>query len=536
MSLSILFTLAGVVAAPAPEAALDAITGEAIARHVEVLASDEFQGRFPGTEGEQRTLDYLSRAFAAAGARPGNGDSYLQPVPLLSSSPAAGAKLVIVGEAGRAELSPPGDVVLASPAGRARVRLADTPVVFAGYGITAPEWDWDDYAGADVSGKLVFVLWGEPDREREDFFRGRPATRYAMRDYKAREALARGAAGLVFIHEPEVAGYPWGVLSDVGLKPRYELADSDELLPLQAFISKPSMDAVLFAAGADYDTLKSQAGEDGFRARELPLHASLDLASEVKRFVSHNVVAVIPGTRKPAEWVVYTAHWDHVGVNPALEDDPVFNGALDNATGTAALLVLARAYAGLESPPERGIVFLATTAEEQGLLGAHHYVRHPTVPLPRIAGVINMDSLFPIGATRGLYVTGMGSSGLEDYLEAPAQRVGRRLLDDPSPEFGAYFRSDHYPFVLAGIPAVFAIGGLTPEEAEAGGPLVERQSAFGATYHQPTDEYDPETWDMAGIVQDVTIYFEAGHALATSEHWPEWRPGSGFSRPSVAAP
>ena len=325
---------------------------------------------------------------------------------------------------------------------------------------------------------------------------------------------------------------PWEVIAQGARLPHQQLADPEgpPKVRLQGLVPREGLRAALDeAAAAALDEAVTAAARDGFRARPLPLRLSASLRREVEAMTSHNVVGILPGAERAQEHVIYTAHWDHVGRDPMREGDGIFNGAVDNATGTAALLELAEAFASLPQPPARSVVLVATTAEEQGLLGATWYAEHPVMPLADAVAVINMDALFPFGEMPGMTVVGLGSSELEGIMADAARTVGRRLVPDPSPELGAFFRSDHYPFAHRGVPAIFAVGGPSDDPAADQSALIGRFTEFvQRRYHQVGDEYDPATWDMAGIVQDVTIYFRTGYAIAMDERRPQWNPGTPF--------
>lgn len=519
------------------ERGLATIDGEQLAAHVAVLASDEFEGRFPGSAGEIKTISYLSAQLARVGVGPGNGASYLQEVPLVATT-AAGTHRVAIRRGPRARaqaLDVPGDVLVSSERPRERLTLEGAELVFVGHGVVAPEYGWDDYGDVDVRGRVVLVLGGDPGAARGDpaFFKGRAMSHYGTFEYKKDEARRRGAVGVLAIHAEDTSGVPWSTVASGAGKTKYRLASASASLDLQGIIRGAKVDELIALAGRDPAALREAATQPGFRAAPLGLTLDAELRHEIAPVRSHNVVGLIRGSQRPDEYVLYTAHWDHVGVAERDDGDGdrdrVFNGAIDNATGTAALLELAEAFAALERPPARSIVFLATTAEEQGLLGASHYVDHPLFPLPSTVGVINMDALFPFGETRGMTVVALGSSELEEYMAEAAKRVDCALYPDPSPELGAFFRSDHYPFVKRGVPALFAVGGPSPEQATGESALIQRFIHYLQTgYHKPADEYDPKTWDMAGIVQDVMIYFHTGYRVASDTRFPNWYEGSEF--------
>lgn len=504
------------------------ITGAGLATHIATLASDAYEGRFPGSAGETKTVAYVAAALARLGVEPAPG-GYLQAVPLVSTIVAPGAELRLDG-GGLAVAWAWGPDFLAATARSEPVALDDVEIVFAGYGIEAPEARWNDYANVDVAGKLVIVLGGDPGMTTGSpaLFEGKAMSYHGTTMAKKAAAARHGAAALLVLRADGEAGVPWDTLAMGARAAKLDLAQPGEVVPV-AGILREDRAAVLFGGAAGLDRVKLDAARAGFRARTLPQRARLRIAAMRSPVTSHNVVGWLPGSERPDEYIIYVAHWDHVGVRPDLAGDRIFNGAVDNATGTAALLELAEAYAKLPARPRRSIVFLATTAEEQGLLGSRHYVNAPLFPLAGTVGVINMDALFPFGRTGGMTVVALGASELDGYLAAAARAVGRTLQADGNPEAGAFFRSDHYPFAEKGVPALFAVG--NPSEAPT--ETVKEQDFIEYVtrrYHQPADEFDPRTWKMEGIVQDVVTFFRAGYALAQSDAFPTWRDGHPFRR------
>jgi hypothetical protein len=525
---------AGTSAPPADDVAVEiavaAIRGEDLARHVEVLASDDFAGRFPGEAGEAKTVTYIAAELSRLGVMPGAPHGFLQPVPLQRIEVQPGATLRVGADPDAPALQW-GEDFLAWSDGP--VHLTDRDLVFAGYGIVAPEYDWDDYAGVDVRGKIVLTLGGEPSATADEpaRFEGDALSPHATPTAKVAAAAAAGAAAVLELRADGEHGIAWSTLATGAAAPKYALPDapSTPRLELRGLLRADRGAAIVAAAGHSLDELRDHSGRRGFVAQPLGVRASVDLDATRHTVTSHNVVGWIRGRERPEETVVYTAHWDHVGVREHLAGDHIFNGAVDNATGTAALLTLAAAYAALPAPPRRSIVFVATTAEEQGLLGARYYVQHPVFPLRDTVAVINMDALFPFGETRGMTVVAMGSTELDPYFAEAARHTGRTLHPDPFPEAGAFFRSDHFPFAEQGVPAMFAVGGPSPDpDAGETVSLARFAEYVQQRYHQPADEYDARTWDMGGIVQDVEIYFRAGLALAQTDAFPNWRPDHPF--------
>lgn len=520
-------------AADPVRAAVATITQADLARHVQTLASDEFAGRFPGSPGESKTLSYLAASLARSGMEPGVDGLFTQEVPLRKTTVGADARIVAAAGEQSVTFAWGEDFLVGSAGDETRVVLSQHRVVFAGYGIDAPEYAWDDYGQVDLRDAVVIVVGGEPGKPGDDaFFEGRALTHHGTFAAKAKAAARRGAAAVLSIRDPGGGGIAWSTLHAGALAPKYSLPPEAGVATLRAkgLLRERTATAMMELAGEDLAQLRAEATRPGFGARVLAVQLSLDMQTDIEKARSHNMVAWLPGRMRPDEYVVYTAHWDHVGVREQLDGDNIFNGAVDNATGTAALLELAEAYAALPEPPERSIVFLATTAEEQGLLGSFHYAAHPVFPLERTVAVINMDALFPFGAFDSMTVVALGASELDDYLARAAKEVGRSLHADPMPELGAFFRSDHYPFAVRGVPATFAVGGPSPDREVDPQVAARFQDYLMHRYHQPADEFDAQTWDLAGVRQDVEVYFRMGHALASTTAMPNWRPDHAFRR------
>jgi Zn-dependent M28 family amino/carboxypeptidase len=508
------------------------MTAESLAAHVKVLASDEFEGRRPGTAGEEKTVAYLSERFAALGLEPGNRGDWFQRVPLIEITADPDATLVIAGKGFERKLAYRQDAVVWTKRVVEQVALDKSPLVFVGYGVTAPEAEWNDYKDVDVRGKTVVVLVNDPDYELAEpgAFHGKRMTYYGRWTYKYEEAARRGAAGVLLIHEDGPAGYGWGVVQGSWTGPQHDLVSEDANMgraAVEGWITRAAAETLFAAAGKSLDALKVAAQRSDFAPVELGLTASVAIKNTLRRSESRNVVALIKGRARPDEYVVYMAHWDHLGKDPALEGDPIFNGAVDNATGTGGLIELAKAFKALNPAPERSIVFIAVTAEESGLLGSRWYAEHPVFPLAQTAGAINMDSMNVYGRTRDVEVIGRGASELEDYLADAADAQGRVLVDEDSPEKGFFYRSDHFNFAKHGVPVLYAESGidLVAGGVEAGKAADEKYLA--TAYHKPADEYRAD-WDLSGAVEDLRLYFAIGRRLAAEESWPNWRPGNEF--------
>ncbi|HEX6790028.1 MAG TPA: M28 family metallopeptidase [Candidatus Krumholzibacteria bacterium] len=523
LGLAALSLAAALHAAPARaddarDRALATITGDAILGDIRELSSDDYQGRMPGTRGEEKTLTYLTGRLKTLRVAPAPG-GYLQWVPLIEKTPLPATKLLI----GDRRLALGDDIIIKTTGTKDRISVAGSELVFVGYGISAPEIGWNDYAGVDVKGKTVVMLMGDPPGEADSlYFRGRPLTQYGYGLFKAETAARLGARGMITIHDQKVIGYPWSAIAAQVLRPYFERVpdkQSPKMPEIRLTMAHEAAADVMARAGQDLAALEAAAAKKGFTARPLGVSLNGDVALAVKNRPSSNVVAWIKGSERPDEYIVYSAHWDHVGIGAPVNGDSIYNGAVDNASGTACLLALARAYASLPKPPSRSIVFLATTAEEQGLLGAYHYADHPVFPLQRTMANINMDALFPYGPYDAMTIVGMGNSELEDYMSAACAQFGRKLMPDPTPEYGAFFRSDHYPFARKGVPAIFGVGG--PLDPAPPGIQAKLDDYLKNKYHRPSDEVQAD-WDMRGVTDDVKIYFLTGYAIANDARVPNW--------------
>lgn len=504
--------------------------------HAERLASDEFEGRAPATAGERKTLDYIEREFRAAGLEPAAGGSYLQPVPLVEITTHPDGAMALRGPEGTLSLRYGDDIVVWTRRPVTESRVKDAELVFAGYGIVAPEYEWNDYAGLDVRGKLVLALVNDPGFATQDpaLFTGNAMTYYGRWAYKFEEAVRQGAAGLLVIHETKPAAYPWEVVRNGAAQPQFDLVYDDPAarrLALEGWITHDAATRVLALAGQDFEALKKASAGRGHRGRRLGITSTYGVRNDVQRRTSCNVVGVVPGRKAPGEHFLYTAHWDHLG---RLADDPrnpqadtIFNGASDNATGVAALIELARAFAATEPRPKRSVMFAAVTAEESGLLGSQYFAEHPPVPLAQVYGGLNMDNLYPLGRTRDLTVIGYGASELDEYLRRAAARQGRVIVPEPTPEKGFYYRSDHFNLAKQGVPMLYTKGGIDSPARGADYGRVWLDDYVANRYHKPSDEY-AASWDVSGLLQDLAVYYDVGHTLANESTWPNWRADSEF--------
>lgn len=500
---------------------------------VKTLASDEFEGRAPGSNGEELTVNYIRDQMQRIGLQPGNGDSWFQEVPMTETTADPGTVLKIQqGQASR-DLVFGTDMVIGTRSGQPEIKIDNSELVFVGYGVDAPEQNWNDYTGQDWKGKTVVMFVNDPGFHTDDakLFDGKRMTYYGRWTYKFEEAARKGAAAALIVHDSAGASYGWDVVKNSWGGAQYDLPaaeDSQPRLQAQGWLSAEAARKLFADAGLDLDKAYKDASKRGFKPAPLNASLSLDLKSTIAQKKSRNVVGVLPGSKRADEAVLYMAHWDHLGKHEGEEGDNIYNGAVDNATGVAGILEVADAMAHQQTPPERSVVFLAVTLEESGLLGSQYYVNHPTFPLDKIAGVINIDAMSVNGRARDLTVTGFGSSELEDLLKPLAAKQGRTLHAESSVQSGFYFRSDHFNFAKAGVPALYADGGedLIDGGVEAGKRAAE---AYGKDrYHGPKDEYDPATWKLDGIVEDLELLYGVGQQLAGGDAWPNWYEGNPF--------
>ncbi len=500
---------------------------------VKTLASDEFEGRAPGSRGEDLTINYIRDQMQRIGLQPGNGDSWFQDVPMTETTADPGTVLKIQRGDNQQQLAFGTDMVIGSRRGESEIKIDGSDMVFVGYGVDAPEQNWNDYADQDWTGKTVVMFVNDPGFHVGDakLFDGKRMTYYGRWTYKFEEAARKGAAAALIVHDTAGAAYGWDVVKNSWGGPQYDLPaaeDKEPRLQAQGWLSAEAARKLFADAGLDLDKAYKDANKRGFKPVPLQAKLSLDLKSTIAQKKSRNVVGVLPGSKRADEAVLYMAHWDHLGKHEGEEGDNIYNGAVDNATGVAGILEIADAMAHQETTPERSVVFLAVTLEESGLLGSQYYVNHPTFPLDKIAGVINIDAMSVNGRARDMTVTGYGSSELEDILKPLAAEKGRTLHAETSVQSGFYFRSDHFNFAKAGVPALYADGGedLIDGGVEAGKRAAE---AYGKDhYHGPKDEYDAATWKVDGAIEDLELLYGVGKQLAGGDAWPNWYDGNPF--------
>ena len=512
------------------EEGMSSFNADSLVKDIKVLASDSFRGRKPFTEGETKTIAYLQDQFKAIGLQPGNGESYLQDVPMIDIFSQPDPVMEVQSPKVNFQLKGLDEYVLSTPKTDPVITLKNTPVVFAGYGVVAPEYNWNDYAGLDVKGKIVLVLVNDPGFNNGDttLFKGKTMTYYGRWTYKFEEAARQGAKGCLVIHNTAAASYPFSVVQNSWNTSELRSDNKEEpLLDAQGWITTAAAKKLIIAGGQDTSIL-AKADIRGFKAVPLDITVSTGIQTKVTRNQSHNVIGKITGTKYPDEYILYTAHWDHLGIGqPDATGDSIYNGAVDNASGTAALLEFARAWKSLKTPPERTIVFLAVTGEEQGLLGSAYYAKDPVYPVAKTVAVLNVDEVNNYGKTKDIMVVGQGQSDMEDLLADAAKKQGRYISFDNTPEAGHYFRSDHFSFAKVGIPALAQGFGIdvVGKGKEYGRKMQEEFNA--QHYHAPSDQYNSK-WELSGAVEDLQLLFAIGKKLAYSHTWPGWKQGSEF--------
>ena len=512
-----------------PAAIAPGISAETLLAATGTLASDAFEGRAPGSEGEVKTIAFLAEQFSALGLAPGNPDgTWVQDVPLVGITPQPGDGLVVAGGGQVRTLEPAADYVAWTKRVVDEVAVEDAEIVFVGYGARAPEYDWDDFGGADLRGRILLFLVNDPPLD--DAFGGPAMTYYGRWTYKHEMAAELGAAGSLVVHETGPAGYPWEVVGGSPWAESFDLAAADDNLSRAAFegwVQRAAAETLFELAGLDFEAAKRQAADRAFEPIPLGVSGSLRIRNALRRIDSQNFAAKIAGGEAPDEVLLYVAHWDHLGRDASLAGDGIFNGAADNATGTAGLIEIARAFMAAPAPPRRSVLFLAVTAEEQGLLGSRHYAENPLYPAAKTVAALNMDVLNQWGRTRDLTIVGYGQSELDDVAAHVAAGLGRTLAPDPEPEKGFYYRSDHFSFARAGIPAFYADPGVEYLDKPAGYGIAKRNEYTANDYHKVSDEVKPD-WDLSGAVEDLTFLYRMGARLAAGGAWPAWSATSEF--------
>jgi Zn-dependent M28 family amino/carboxypeptidase len=520
-------------------AAIATINAGDILRHIKVLSSDEFEGRGPGTKGEDLSVAYLTKEFTRMGLKPGNPDgTYVQKVPLVGFTTTGTAAITAGGKP--IALARNVDYVAISRRFTPTIDAADSDLVFVGYGVVAPEYGWDDYKDVDVRGKTIVMLVNDPavpdpkdpSKLDDSMFKGKAMTYYGRWTYKYEIAAAKGAAAAIIIHDTIPAGYPFEVVTGSWGRENFDIQTPDKNMgraAVESWISNPKARELMTAAGQDLDKLQQAAVRKDFRPVALNAKATFHLHNELREVNSRNVIAKLEGSdpAKKNEYVIYSAHWDHLGKDPNLKGDQIYNGAIDNGSGCAGLLELAEAYSSLKVKPQRSILFLAVTAEEKGLLGSKYYANNPLYPLNKTLANINMDGLNQWGRTKDLLIVGFGNSTLDDVLTAAAGLQGRTTGPEKEPEKGTFYRSDHFEFAKQGVPALYVHPGDDYVGKPAGYGAQKRDEYTANDYHKPSDEIKPD-WDLSGAVEDLQLLFRVGYMVANANKWPAWNPGTEF--------
>lgn len=504
------------------------IDGKAFDQHMKQLASDTFDGRKPFSTGEETTVNYLRAEFQKLGLKPGNGKSYFQDVPMVDILSKPTGPLVFSAAGGSASFNYLDDFVAGSRRIEENVKIQDSEMVFVGYGIVAPEYGWNDYAGIDVKGKTVVVMVNDPGFVDSTLFRGNNMTYYGRWTYKFEEAARQGAAGVLIIHESKAASYWWGVVRSGWSKSKLYLQTPDQnrsRAAVEGWITQDAARKLFQLAGVSPEVMRD-AGQKGFKPVPLHVKASLGIRNTIRQSTSRNVIAVLPGTQRPDETIIYNAHWDHLGKGEAIKGDSIYNGAADNASGVAAILEIAKAFTLQKKKPARSIVFLSVTGEEQGLLGSEYYATHPVFPLNKTVANINIDVLQPFGRMKDVIIVGKGQSELDEYIDAEAKKQGRFTRPEPNPSGGWYFRSDHFNFAKVGVPSAYIENGVVSLQHGEDWGKAQKEEYNLSRYHAPSDEY--RNWDLSGIVEDMRILFNVGYRLSNETAFPGWKPGSEF--------
>ncbi len=502
-----------------------------IEKHIAELASDKYAGRAPMTDSEPLVLDYIAEQMKEIGLEGANNGSYFQEVPILSVTSKLSKTLDFETPEGKMSFKKMDEYIAFSQKVEPEMTLENSDVIFAGFGINAPEFGRNDFAGVDVKGKTIIVFVNDPGYGTNgDYFKGNTMTYYGRWTYKFEEAARQGAKACFIVHETGPAGYPWGVVRNNGETTKLFLDSEDrykDRCSFEGWITKESAEKLFQSCGYSFDDLKQKSIDKNFKPFELPLKASAKISSSFKSGNSKNVCGLIKGSVHPEEVVVYTAHWDHLGVGTPINGDSIYNGATDNASAVSWMLEIAREFKHTKQP-ERSVLFLAVTGEESGLLGSGYYAEHPFFPMNKTVACINTDVILFLGRFKDVTITGFGQSNLDSLLAVEAEKQGRYIAADPNPENGMFFRSDQFPFVKKGVPAIFAKGYI---EAEKHGKEITLEliaDYWENTYHKPSDEYHAENADLNGLIEDAFLFYNVGSQLANSENWPKWNTGSEF--------
>jgi Zn-dependent M28 family amino/carboxypeptidase len=512
-----------------------------LAYYVKNLASDEFMGRAPFTPGETITVNFLADELKKTGFEPAFNGSFFQKVPMVEISSQIAGDINIRTPKEKISLNAPDNIAVTSPRLSGEVNINGSEMVFAGFGIKAPEYNWDDYRGLDVKGKTVVVLINDPGLYTGDstLFKGREMTYYGRWTYKFEEAARQGAEGILIIHETEGAGYQYSIPRKSSIQPRLymQTADSNNTLcEFTGWLSAESADSLFKRLGYNVKELRTAACKKEFKGFDLKTQISFSIRNKIQFNTSTNVAGVLKGTTRADECIIYTAHWDHFGIGEKEKGDSIYNGAVDNGTAMAWAMEIGNAFAGLKKRPLRSVVILFPTAEEQGLLGSQYYTEHPVFPMSKTVACFNNDMMLPIGRMKDVMITGYGQSDLDEMISDAALKQDRNIIKDPDSQTGMYFRSDHFPFAKKGVPSGFARGNVISREHGREWTAKMEQDYLNNKYHKPADNYEPDKWDLNGIAEDAKLCFSVGYKLANSDSFPEWKKGSEFRNVSLRLP
>ena len=496
------------------------------------LGSDKYLGRMPGTASEPLTINFIRDQFKAMGVQAGNKDSYFQEVPLVTVTATPEENISVKGTKGTVDLKFKKDYVTSTPRVQEEVVVENSELVFCGFGIVAPEYGWNDYEGINMKGKTAVVFVNDPGYYSEDstLFKGNTMTYYGRWTYKFEEAARQGADGVLVIHETGAAGYPWFVVQSSwtgGLQSLQTPDDGQSRCAVEGWISASAASQLFSNSTVPGKNMIQQASSNKFKPIPMGLSYNHKMGITTKKQLSNNVIGIIPGTERADEYIIYTAHWDHIGIGPVVNGDSIYNGALDNASGMATFMSIAKAFSQAKTPPKRSVVFLAVTAEEQGLLGSEWYAKNPIYPLDKTIANLNKDGANVHGSMKDLTVTGLGHSEMDDLAATEAKKQGRYILPDQEPHKGKFFRSDHFNFAKVGVPAFYA-GGTYDHRLNGKEYAKNKVKEYTqANYHQPSDEYSDD-WDLTGAIEDAQLYYNLGHRLAEEAIYPQWKEGSEF--------
>jgi len=508
-----------------------------ITPHIAELASDKYMGRMPFGPGDPLSVTYLVNQCKALGLTPGNNGSYTQSVPMVEITSTSTAPMKINTPSGEKTYEFGEDYVIHCQKTVEEVKLEDAPLFFCGFGISDEKTNWNDFAGIDMKGKVAVVMVNDPGFGSEDdsFFKGNVMTYFGRWTYKYEEADRQGLAGLLIIHEVNAAGYPWFVVQSswTGEQLGLEKESVQNGADIKGWIHLNMAKDLFASCNLDLSSLMKSARKPGFKPVDMKASLSTSMANTFKRDKSDNVIAILPGTERPEEHILYSAHWDHIGVGTPVDGDSIYNGALDNASGVAQVLAIAKNLTTQKSAPERSILFSFVTAEEQGLLGSEYLALNPVVPNDQIVANINVDGCNPNGPMKDFQIVGIGHSEMDKLAEEELKKQDRYVLPDQEPEKGYFFRSDHFNFAKVGIPALFGEGGYDHVDKGIEYGKAKKEEYTAKNYHAPSDEFDAETWDMGGVVQDAQLYYNVGWNLANSDFWPQWNANSEFRRPTT---